>query len=68
MSKSEYSNPSAIHILRAAPFANWRKCWDCGRESLHVEAITPWVLCPHCKSQDTRLMRDATEMLREAAR
>lgn len=68
MIKPEYGKPSAVQILRGAPLANWRKCWDCGSESLHMEAITPWVLCQHCKSQDTRLMKKATEELREAGR
>lgn len=67
MIKPDYARPSPTHILRGAPNANWRKCWDCGSESLHMDSVTPWVLCQDCKSQDTRLMREATESLRESA-
>lgn len=31
-----------------------RECWDCKTINLHEDSITPWVLCPHCGSQDTR--------------
>lgn len=66
MIQPNYSQPSAVQILRGAPRANWRKCWDCGSESLHMDSKTPWVLCQHCKSQDTRLMKQATAELRKA--
>ena len=68
MIQPDYKNPSAVHILRGAPQANWRKCHECGSESLHMAAITPWVLCQHCGSQDTRLMREATKQLQESGR
>ena len=68
MIQPDYANPSAIQILRGAPNANWRKCWDCGSESLHMDNVTPWVLCQHCKSQDTRLMKVATELLRQKSK
>ncbi len=66
MIKPDYGRPSAVQILRGAPSANWRKCRSCGSESLHMDDVIPWVLCPHCKSQDTRLMKEATEELRQA--
>lgn len=31
-----------------------RECWSCKTINDHEAAITPWVLCPHCGSQDTR--------------
>lgn len=49
--------------LEAAPDLHWRRCRDCERESLHVEAITPWVLCRQCGSQDTRRMREKSAAL-----
>ena len=66
MIQPDYSKPSAIHILRGAPNADWRRCFDCGSESLHMHNITPWVLCQHCGSQDTRLMKEATKELKES--
>jgi Zn finger protein HypA/HybF involved in hydrogenase expression len=63
---SDYSKPTAVEIIKAAPEAHWRKCWDCQTVNLHIEAITPWVLCPKCGSQDTRRMRNATALLRTA--
>lgn len=34
-----------------------RKCHDCRNVSLHRDNITPYVLCPKCGSQDTRLIK-----------
>ena len=31
-----------------------RTCWGCGNVAIHEDAITPWVCCKVCGSQDTR--------------
>ena len=41
-------------ILRDAPSVHQRKCRDCGKTHWHADNRTPYVLCPECKSQDTR--------------
>lgn len=37
--------------------AQVRLCWPCQEMHLHRDSITPYVLCPLCRSQDTRLVR-----------
>jgi hypothetical protein len=34
-----------------------RRCWDCGRSDWFLDSITPYVLCHHCGSQDTRKLK-----------
>lgn len=34
-----------------------RQCHDCGMRFYAADAITPYCLCPNCKSQDTRLVK-----------
>lgn len=31
-----------------------RRCFDCGSVAIHLDAVTPWVRCKQCGSQDTR--------------
>jgi phage FluMu protein Com len=64
MIQPDYKNPSALQILRGAPNACWRKCQDCSGVSLHMDVVMPWVQCPHCKSQNTKVMHRATGILR----
>ena len=32
-----------------------RRCWNCGKVAYHAAAITPYVCCGSCGSQDTRI-------------
>ena len=32
-----------------------RKCRECGKVAYHADAITPYVCCGDCGSQDTRI-------------
>lgn len=61
-----YSQPTITDMLQAAPNLQWRKCRECGKVSLHVDGITPWVLCrdDRCRSQNTHLLRKETAELR----
>lgn len=36
------------------PTLSRRKCWQCGTVAYHADAITPYVCCGFCGSQDTR--------------
>jgi len=40
-------------LMSDMPTVHKRKCRDCGSVSWHADNITPYVLCPKCKSQDT---------------
>ena len=37
---------------------NERRCWDCGNVAVHLDFITPHVLCKKCGSQDTRRLKE----------
>ena len=52
-------------FVAATPGSCWRKCWGCGKIQIHQDSVTPGVLCRFCGSQDTRLMKDKTEALKE---
>lgn len=44
-------------IKACVPSLHQRRCRDCGEVSWHADHVTPYVLCPHCGSQDTRWLR-----------
>ena len=68
MIQPDYANPSAYAILNMCPHANWRKCDDCGSESLHIDSVQPEsIKCQHCKSKNTHFMKEATEKLEKQA-
>ena len=48
-----------MRLLAAVANMSHRKCRDCGNVAYHLDAITPYVLCETCGSQDTRLIRTA---------
>lgn len=35
-----------------------RRCHDCGGVHWHKDSRVPYVLCPECGSQDTRMVRE----------
>lgn len=42
---------------------HYRRCWDCGYEGAFTsDAAVPNVLCPKCKSQDTRRRQISTRI------
>ena len=51
-------------FILANPDCCWRKCWSCGKKQIHRESVTPGVLCRFCGSQDTRLLKDETIVLK----
>ena len=64
MDEKYYTNPPWSVVFDMAPEMQWRRCFSCGAEGLHVDSIAPWVKCRKCGSQDTRLMRKETSLLR----
>lgn len=42
------------------PSLHQRKCHECGEVHWHADNVAPYVLCPNCGSQDTRLERKPT--------
>lgn len=54
----------AKELIAANPDCCWRKCWNCGKVQIHRSDITPGVLCRFCGSQDTRLMKAETKVLK----
>lgn len=45
-------------IRRDVPTLHQRRCWDCGKTHWHATDRAPYVLCPDCKSQDTRKIKE----------
>lgn len=45
-------------LRQAVAKMSHRQCRDCGNIAYHQDAITPYVLCEKCGSQDTRLIRE----------
>jgi len=60
ISRDQLPPTNALHILREiladVPTLNNRRCWSCGQSHWHADSAVPHVLCPQCKSQDTRLI------------
>jgi len=52
-------------LVSANPNCCWRKCWGCGKIQIHQDDIVPGVLCRFCGSQDTRLLKEETQALKE---
>jgi Zn finger protein HypA/HybF involved in hydrogenase expression len=61
LSAQDYGGPMAqatlAQIFQDVPSLHERRCWDCHEIHWHADNITPYVLCPDCKSQDTRPVR-----------
>ena len=54
-----YSEASIVlkAMREAMPDCHYHKCRDCGNTAIHVDSVTPWVLCRKCGSQDTRRVK-----------
>jgi DNA-directed RNA polymerase subunit RPC12/RpoP len=51
---------NALHVLREiladVSTLNQRRCWSCGQSHWHAAQSMPYVKCPECGSQDTRII------------
>lgn len=52
----EVDSKTLMAILHDVESLHKRRCWDCGEIHWHADNRTPYVCCPDCNSQDTRLL------------